>query len=171
VLSAGGDDVLGGDDFDTAFARWVASGVYRLHGVDVTRDAMVWDRIQRQCELVKRALSSAPEARYQVRDAFQVGGRMQHLDYAVRRDHLAPVWSELVDRSLAAAAQTIEAAGIQDTQRLGAVLLIGGTTYIPQVRTAVAQAFARPCVIEEDPQTAVARGAAMLAVDPTLLVE
>ena len=171
VLSAGGDDVLGGDDFDMAFGRWVASGVYRLHGVDVTRDAMVWDRIQRQCELVKRALSSAPEARFQVRDAFQVGGRMQHLDYVVRRDHLAPVWAELVDRSIVAAAGTVEAAGIQDTQRLGAVLLIGGTTYVPQVRAGVAQAFARPCVIEEDPQTAVARGAAMLAVDPSLLVE
>jgi molecular chaperone DnaK (HSP70) len=149
----------------------VASGVYRLQGVDVTRDAVVWDRIQRQCELVKRALSSALEARYQLRDAFSVGGRIQDLDYMVRREHLAPHWAELVDRSIAAAAQTVDQAGISEISRLGAVLLIGGTTFVPQVRVGVAQAFPRPCVVENDPQTAVARGAALLAADPTLLVE
>ncbi|MGC3999262.1 MAG: Hsp70 family protein [Anaeromyxobacter sp.] len=171
VLSAGGDDCLGGDDFDGAFARWMASGIYRLHGIDVTRDAVVWDRIQRQCELAKRALSASLEARLQVRDAFTMGGRTQHLDYLVRREHLAPHWAELVDRSIAAAAQTVSEAGLTDAAQLGAVLLIGGTTYVPQVRTGVAQAFARPCVVEEDPQTAVARGAALLAGDGTLLVE
>lgn len=171
VLAAGGDDCLGGDDFDTAFARWVANGVYRMHGVDVTRDVVVWDRIQRQCELVKRALSTAPEARYQLRDAFSVGGRVQHLDFMVRREHLAPQWAELVDRSIAVSAQTVEQAGISDLSRLGAILLIGGTTYIPMVRAGVAQAFPRPCVIEDDPQTAVARGAALLAADPSLLVD
>jgi molecular chaperone DnaK len=171
VLAAGGDDCLGGDDLDTAFARWVASGVYRLQGVDVTRDAVVWDRIQRQCELVKRALSSAPEARFQLRDAFSLGGRAQHLDYMVRREHLAPHWAELVDRSIAAAAQVVDQAGVQDLARLGAVLLIGGTTFVPMVRVGVAQAFPRPCVYEDDPQTAVARGAALLAGDPSLLVD
>ncbi len=171
VLSSGGDDVLGGDDFDTAFARWVANGVYRQHGVDVTRDAVVWDRIQRQCELVKRALSSAPEARFQLRDAFSVGGRVQHLDFMVRREHLAPHWAELVDRSIAVSAQTLDQAGLGDLSHLGALLLIGGTTFVPQVRVGVAQAFPRPCVIEDDPQTAVARGAALLAGDPSLLAD
>lgn len=171
VLASGGDDCLGGDDLDTAFARWVANGVFRQHGVDVTRDVVVWDRIQRQCELVKRALSSAPEARYQLRDAFSVGGRVQHLDFMVRRDHLAPHWAELVDRSISASAQALDQAGLGELSRLGAVLLIGGTTFVPQVRVGVAQAFPRPCVLEDDPQTAVARGAALLATDATLLVD
>jgi molecular chaperone HscA len=55
------------------------------------------------------------------------------------------------------------------TGDLAGVLLIGGTTYVPQVRAAVAQAFARPCLVEDDPQTAVARGAALVAAHPTLL--
>jgi len=171
VLSTGGDDCLGGDDFDLAFARWIAAGVYRVHGIEVSKDAVLWDKVQRQCELVKRALSAAGEARFQIRDAFGVGGRAQHLDYVVRREHLAPHWSELVDRSIASAAQTVAEAGLDGPAGLGAVLLIGGTTYVPQVRTGVAQAFARPCIMEDDPQTAVARGAALLAADPSLLVE
>jgi molecular chaperone DnaK (HSP70) len=166
MLSAGGDECLGGDDFDLAFARWIANGVHRTRSLDVTRDAVLWDRIQRQCELVKRALSSALEARFRVEDAFGAGA-VRHLDYQVRREHLAQPWAELVQRSLAAAAETVREAGT--AADLGAILLIGGTSYVPQVRAAVAQAFPQPCIVEEDPQTAVARGAALLAAHPQLL--
>lgn len=169
ALSAGGDDCLGGDDFDAAFARMVASGVYRTHGVDVTHDVVLRDRVQRQCELVKRALSANAEARFQIRDAFRVSGVIRHLEYIFRREHLAPHWRELVERSIKAALGTVEQAGLRPTD-LGAVLLIGGTSYVPQVRAAVAQAFPVPCALEDDPQTAVARGAALLAADPSLLV-
>jgi len=168
VLASGGDDCLGGDDLDLAFSRWVASGVFRVHGIDVMKDAVLWERIQRQCELVKRALSASPEAKYQLRDAFSVGGRVQHLDYLFRREHLAPDWKPLVDRSIEAARATVAEAGL-DPAALGAVLLIGGTTYVPQVRAAVAEAFPVPLEVEDDPQTAVARGAALLGADPSLL--
>jgi molecular chaperone DnaK (HSP70) len=170
VLASGGDDCLGGDDLDLAFSRWVANGVFRVHGVDVTKDAVLWERIQRQCELVKRALSARPEARYQLRDAFSVGGNVQHLDYQFRREHLAPEWQPLVDRSVEAARATLADAGV-DVAALSAVLLIGGTTYVPQVRAAVRAAFPAPIEVEDDPQTAVARGAALLGADPTLLAD
>jgi molecular chaperone DnaK (HSP70) len=170
VLASGGDDCLGGDDLDAAFARFVASGIYRMHGVDVTKDAVLWERIQRQCELVKRALSARREVRYQLAEAFGVGGRVQHLDYTFSREHLAPVWAELVQRSIDASRTTVESAGLAVAD-LGAVLLIGGTTYVPQVRAAVAGAFPRPQAVEDDPQTAVARGAALLGANAKLLTE
>ncbi|MFT3914963.1 MAG: Hsp70 family protein [Anaeromyxobacteraceae bacterium] len=170
VLSSGGDDVLGGDDFDAAFARYVASGIFRVHGIDVTRDAVLWERIQRQCELVKRALSARKEVRYQLAEAFSVGGRMQHLDYTFSREHLAPTWADLVHRSIEATSATVLEAGLA-VKDLGAVLLIGGTTFVPQVRAAVAAAFARPQAVEDDPQTAVARGAALLGADARLLAD
>jgi molecular chaperone DnaK (HSP70) len=169
VLSAGGDDCLGGDDFDVVFARWIADGIYRTRAIDVTHDAVLWERIQRQCELVKRALSAAIEARFQVKEALGAAGQ-QHLDYLVRREHLAPLWAELVERSVQAAAETVRESGLAIGD-LGAVLLIGGTSYVPQVRAGVAQAFPRPSAVEDDPQTAVARGAALLAAQPELLAD
>lgn len=170
VLASGGDDCLGGDDFDTAFARYVASGVYRVHGVDVTRDALLWERLQRQCELVKRALSARREVRYQLADAFSVGGRTQHLDYTFSREHLAPVWAELVERSIESTRAPVKNADLEIAD-LGAVLLIGGTAQVPQVRTAVASAFPLRQATEDDPQTAVARGAALLGANPSLLAD
>jgi molecular chaperone DnaK len=167
VLSSGGDDCLGGDDLSLAFARFVEDGVYRVHGVQLSRDVILWDRVQRQCELVKRALSTAPEARFQLQDALG-GGRNRSLDLRFHRDHLAPQWDALVVRSLEAAAQTLREADLEAPDLAG-VLLIGGTTFVPQVRAGVARTFPRPCVAEEDPQTAVARGAAVLAAQPALL--
>jgi len=166
ILSSGGDDCLGGDDLDLAFARWVASGIYRSRSVDATRDVLLWSRIQRQCEAVKRALSAAPEVRYLLKDVLP--GASRDLDVPVRREHLAEPWAELVSRSVDAASETVRQSGLP-AEGLGGVLLIGGTTFVPQVRAAVGQAFRGRIIAEEDPQTAVARGAALLAAGPERL--
>ncbi|HTP51565.1 MAG TPA: Hsp70 family protein [Anaeromyxobacteraceae bacterium] len=168
VLASSGDDCLGGDDLDLAFTRWVSSGIYRTLKKDVTQDAILWNRLQRACERVKRVLSGAPEARLTIPDAFVSGGKEQRIDYAVTREHLKPVWAELVERSIEASKQAISLAGLSNDAVAG-VLLIGGTSFVPQVRIRVAEAFRRPCVLEDEPQTAVARGAALLAAQPALL--
>jgi molecular chaperone DnaK (HSP70) len=167
VLSAGGDDCLGGDDLDFAFARWVANGIYRSRGVDVTHDAVLWSRIQRQCETAKRALSSVQQVRYQLRDAMP--GHAPDLDLTVGRVHLVEPWSELVDRAILASSETARQSGAPVDSL--PVLLIGGTTFVPQVREAVTRSFKGRIVVEEDPQTAVARGAALLAAQPERLAD
>jgi molecular chaperone DnaK (HSP70) len=55
------------------------------------------------------------------------------------------------------------------SQQMSVVSMIGGTVYIPQVREAIAHTLTRPLDVEIDPQTAVARGAALLAVFPELI--
>lgn len=170
VRSANGDDCLGGNDFDIAFARHVADTIWGQVSIDVTKDALLFDRISRQCELVKRALSSTAEARFFVPDALGTPGHRRNLDVMVRREHLHLPWKELVERSLTVTRDTVTSAGIQPRD-LGTVMLIGGTTFIPLVRAAVARALPIPLDIENDPQTAVARGAAVLAVMPHLLLD
>jgi len=168
VRASGGDDCLGGDDFDGAFARVIADATWKSRSVDVTKDAILWDRVQRQCEQVKRALSRSPQARFRVPEAFGSGPRAVDLEANVTRASLVPKWADLVERSIQCSADTLRDADVTSDQ-LGAVLLIGGTTYVPQVREGVALLFPRPCIAEEDPQTAVARGAALIAANPALL--
>jgi molecular chaperone DnaK len=168
VLSAGGDDCLGGDDLDLAFARWIGNAVQKAHQKDVTHDVVLWDRIQRTCERVKRALSSSAEARFHVPDAFATGGREQKIDYLVKREVVDLLWKELVVRSLQASVETVRQSGLP-AGGLASVLLIGGTSFVPQVRSSVGALFKLPTTIEEDPQTAVARGAALLAAQSSLL--
>jgi molecular chaperone DnaK len=168
ILSAGGDDSLGGDDFDTAFARSIASHVWGHHQLDVTKDAILADVIQRTCERVKRALSSSETARYLIPEALGVRGRKWNIELPVTRQQMGVVWKELVERSIEVTKETLVASGI-DPAQLSVVSLIGGTTFIPQVREAVVAAFGRPLDLEADPQTAVARGAAFLGAFPQLI--
>ncbi len=170
VRALGGDDCLGGNDLDLAFARHVANSIWGMAAIDVTKDALLYDRIQRQCELVKRALSGAPEARFLVPDALGTPGHRRSLDVVVRRHHLLTPWKPLIDRSLEVASQTLGESGVTASE-LGGVMLIGGTTFVPQVREAVSRAIPAPLDVEGDPQTAVARGAALLAVMPQLLLD
>lgn len=170
VRSVGGDDCLGGNDFDLAFARWVADAIWGMASIDVTKDALLFDRIQRQCELVKRALSGSKEARFFVPDALGIPGHRRNLDVMVSREHVTGPWKELVDRSIQVTGDTVTAAGLE-AKELGKVMLIGGTTFVPQVREAVSRRLPVPLDIESDPQTAVARGAALLAVMPQLLLD
>jgi molecular chaperone DnaK len=168
VLACGGDDSLGGDDFDLLFSRYVASTVWGAHQFDVTRDVVLSDTIQRTCEKVKRALSASPSARYLIPEALGAKGRRWDIELPVTREVMEPVWDELVSRAVDATRTTIASSGI-DPKSLSTVSLIGGTTFIPQVREAVSRAFALPLDIENDPQTAVARGAAFLGAFPQLI--
>lgn len=167
VLGVGGDDSLGGDDFDTLFARDVASHVWGNHQLDVTRDAILSDTIQRTCEKVKRLLSSMEAARYFIREALGAAGRRWDIDLSVTRERMAAVWKELVDRAVTVTLETLRGALPQNA--LSRVSLIGGTTFLPMVRSAVAQSLRVPLDVENDPQTAVARGAAFLGAFPALI--
>jgi molecular chaperone DnaK len=167
VLGVGGDDSLGGDDFDTEFARSVASHVWGHHKLDVTRDVILADTIQRTCEKVKRLLSSADSARYFIREALGAAGRRWNIDLNVTRQQMAQVWNELVQRAISVTQEALQAACPPGA--LARVSLIGGTTFLPMVRTAVAAAFPVPLDLEGDPQTAVARGAAFLGAFPALI--
>ena len=119
---------------------------------------------------MKRALSVSKEARFFVADALGTPGQRRSLDVLVKREHLVTPWSELVQRSLVVASETIGAAGVRPNE-LAAVMLIGGTTFVPMVREAVSQSLPAPLDLEADPQTAVARGAAILSVMPRLLLD
>lgn len=168
VLTSGGDDSLGGDDFDTAFARWVTNSIWGTHHLDTTKDAVLSDAIQRMAERVKRALSSAETARFYLPEALGVKGRRWDIDLQFTREAMRPIWAELVQRSVEVTRAMLEAACIEP-DALSMISLIGGTTFIPMVREAVAEAFNRPLDVEGDPQTAVARGAAFLGAFPQLI--
>lgn len=164
VLSSGGDDCLGGDNLDEALGMSVINHLWKVYRFDANRDIIAKARIERQAELVKRALSSAPETHFRLEKVCTVGGRPQDLDLKISRSEVEPLWQELVDRTLRITAECMLGAKLRP-QDLAAVVLVGGTTFVPLVRTSVARVFGSPVSYEADPQTTVAAGAAILAGD------
>lgn len=161
-VAMGGDGGLGGDDFDEALARHAAGRVWKQHRVELEKDVVRWDRVLHEAEATKRALSAMPAARLRVKDAYSAGGQRRDIDATVSREDVQMRWNPLVERSIKVMADTILAAELRP-RSIDALLLVGGTTYIPQVRSAVTKIMAKPGQHPGDPQTAVACGAAVHA--------
>jgi molecular chaperone DnaK len=161
VDSVGGDDALGGDDFDSAMANLVCSHVWQNNEIDITGDAVRMDTVRRTCERAKRALSISPVAPIRIPDAFSFGGLSHDIDLVVQRAEMETRWRNYVDRSLKITARTMVQAGLRP-RNVDLVLLVGGTTATPLVHRTVERVLKRKAHQGPDPQTAVAIGAGLL---------
>ena len=162
VMAVGGDATLGGDDFDHQLSEYAAGIIWRQHKIEMHHDVVRWDRLNREAESTKRALSAMQAARLRVKDAFTVERRSHDLDMTISREEISSRWKELVDRSIQTTAKSMVKAGLRPTG-IDTLLLVGGTTYIPMVRQAISRVLSKQGEHPGDPQTAVARGAAIVA--------
>ncbi len=151
VLATGGDSALGGDDYDRALADWVLqeSGVH----ADAPQDRAALMAAARTC---KEALSEHEIAPLELQlDA----GR---IDLSVNRAQLESITEALTARTLQAVRATLRDAGLAKADVQG-VVLVGGSTRMPQVRAAVGAYFGREPLANVNPDEVVAIGAALQA--------
>ena len=151
VLATGGDSALGGDDYDTALADWVLAQV----GVQVQSAA---DKAAARA--AARACKEALTATESVAFSAVLAGAEVHFD--VRRQDFEAATAALTARSMAAVRRTLRDAGLQPEEVQG-VVMVGGSTRMPQVRRAVGALFGREPLTNLNPNEVVALGAAIQA--------
>ncbi len=142
------DGKLGGDAYDRALAD---------HGAQLARspvrpgdDRTGW---LAAAEATKRALSEERFAPLLVRSAAP-------REMLVHRDDLVSRWRPLADGAAKLAFAAVQQANLR-VSGIDTFVLIGGTSRIPVVRARVPRTFGRPCPRVAEPDTAVARGAAV----------
>ncbi|WP_337842971.1 Fe-S protein assembly chaperone HscA [Rheinheimera sp.] len=151
VLATGGDSQLGGDDFDQALVEWLQqqSGVLELSHSEL-RQYLVTARA------VKEQLSSQPKVQFTLPVAgAQFAGE-------ISREQFDALVQPLVRKTIRACKQVLRDAGL-DTEQVQQVVMVGGSTRVPLVRTAVAEFFAAEPLTSIDPDKVVAIGAAIQA--------
>lgn len=173
VVATGGDNFVGGGDFDDELASLILERFITVEGLaELEPSPQQIARLRESAELCKRALSVRTE--YDVRLPDFTREPQRDLAVSVTRADFDELTEPLVDRTLAVARGVMLSADILPTE-IDDVVLVGGTTRIPAVQRAVAELFQRRPSKRINPDEAVALGAALLANEivsddaPTLL--
>lgn len=153
VHATTGDTQLGGDDFTSIIEEMMI----RAGNVDrKSLDSNARAQLRREAENIKLGLTSGHEAEYSI----PIGAKV--LSGAIGRSAFEQESAPLLRRLRTPVERAILDAGLEPHQ-FDAIVLVGGATRMPMVRSLVARLFGRLPLIHVDPDTTVALGAAIQA--------
>ena len=151
VLATGGDSALGGDDYDRAIVELVQSTTPCV--VSTPADKAQVMVAARAC---KEALSKSDSAQFEVTLS---NGKVS---YVVTRAQFEEACKPLTQRTLNAVRKALRDAGLQK-QDIQGVVMVGGSTRMPHIQTAVADLLGCEPLTNLNPDEVVALGAAIQA--------
>jgi molecular chaperone DnaK len=165
VVGHDGDNFLGGRDFDSALIEWVLEELGRK-GTPVRRadptQAQGFSKLKLAIEDARIELTRAERANVLVPACFMAAGVPVDVDVDVDRTTMERVCMHLVDRSLAVCKRLLDSHGRSVTD-LSQLVLVGGPTVMPFLRTRLSEAIGAPFASQLDAMTLVAQGAALYA--------
>ena len=151
VVATGGDSALGGDDYDHVLADWVMAQV-GVQAITASDKAAV-KVAARAC---KESLSAHESATYRT----ELTGAT--VEFNVHITQFEEATRSLTARTLSAVRKVLRDAQLTANEVKG-VVMVGGSTRMPQVQQAVASFFGQPPLNNLNPDEVVALGAAIQA--------
>lgn len=162
VVSTGGDNFLGGMDFDARLADALVATMDDTPRNRLMDSPMTMERVRDAAELAKIALSEKTMAPVHVPFASTGDdGKPVDLRVDVERLYLEQNTNDLVERTIEVTQIVLEAARLTP-QSLDEVVMVGGQSRSPAVRSRLETMLGRKPRTDVDPQAAVAMGAALL---------
>ncbi|MEO7651611.1 MAG: Hsp70 family protein, partial [Bryobacteraceae bacterium] len=156
VLATNGDTHLGGDDIDNLLIRIGLEDLQTEWGADLSGDGEAVQLLRRAVIETKEKLSFVPFT------TLKLEYRGKHYERQVTRELLEKLITPIVDRTLGPCRACIADAGVT-VEQIDEVVLVGGSTRIPLVRSAVEALFRAKPHTDLNPDEVVALGAAVQA--------
>ena len=160
VIRSGGNDKLGGADWDNRLFNYIADlyvdEVGSIERSDLDKDGELKQKIRTIVETTKIGLTGMKNRSFTINH----DGDTARLE--VTRDKFEEITSDLLARTIDYVNSLLSDSDTTPDQ-VDIVLLVGGSTKMPMVKAAVEAVFPNSQVRFEEPDLAVAKGAALAA--------
>ncbi|KAL0276402.1 UNVERIFIED_CONTAM: hypothetical protein PYX00_003989 [Menopon gallinae] len=159
VVSTNGDTHLGGEDFDQRVMDHFIKLYKKKKGKDIRKDNRAVQKLRREVEKAKRALSSSHQVRIEIESFFEgddfsetlTRAKFEELNMDLFRSAMTPVQKVLEDAAM-------------NKKDVDEIVLVGGSTRIPKIQSLVKEFFGgKEPSRGINPDEAVAYGAAVQA--------
>ena len=157
VVSTNGDTHLGGEDFDQRIMDYFMKLIKRKYSKDVSKDPRARQKLRREAERAKRALSSQHQVRVEIE------GLAEGVDLSepLTRARFEELNNDLFKKTLSPVKKAMEDASFKKTD-VQELVLVGGSTRIPKVQQLLKDYFdGKEPNKGVNPDEAVAYGAAV----------
>ena len=161
VKATAGDTHLGGDDFDQRIIEWLVDEFKNENsGADLSKDPMALQRLKEAAEKAKIELSNATSTEINLPYIMPVDGVPRHLVRTLTRAKFEQLIDDLIQKTIVPCKTCLENAGMSVSD-IDEVILVGGSTRIPAIQTAVQNFFGKAPSKGVNPDEVVAIGAAI----------
>jgi molecular chaperone DnaK len=157
ILATDGESKLGGRDIDARLVDWLAEEVLRERGVDLRLDPRAKQDLWDKAEIAKKELSS----REGVSPVLMVGDKPLRVD--LDRASFEEMIQDLIQRTRECMVRALAAANLT-WSGVDTILLAGGSSRIPAVKSMIAVVAGKDAARDMNPDECVAMGAAIQGV-------
>merc|ERR1719482_1772662 len=136
VLATNGDTHLGGEDFDQRVMKYFIKKFKKANKLDVSKDKRAMQKLRREVERVKRALSSQHQARLDI-ESLHDG-----IDFSetLTRARFEELNLDLFKKTLKPVSRVMSDAGLKKSE-IDEIVMVGGSTRIPKVQQLIKDYF------------------------------
>lgn len=159
VICSDGDHDLGGKNWDEVLIEYLADQFVKKIGYDIEFDEYAKQDLRLKAEKIKKQLTS----RSQAGDLLEVMGSREKV--SITRDEFEEITSTLLNETLKKTKEVIDVAKRKGYEKIDEILLVGGSTRMPQIKRALTENFGGIEIKILEPDEAVAKGAAIHAVN------
>jgi molecular chaperone DnaK len=162
VKATSGNNRLGGDDFDQRIMDWMVEEFRKESGLDLSKDSMALQRLKDAAEMAKIELSQKNSAEINLPYIYADNTGPKHLNLTLTRSKFEIMIADLIEKAMGPTRSAMKDAKLQPSD-IHKILLVGGSTRVPAVVSAIKSYFNKEPSKELNPDECVALGAAIQA--------
>ncbi len=160
VKSTCGDTFLGGDDWDQKVIDYLVDEFKRENGIDLKNDPKAMQRLRDEAEKAKIELSGVMQTNINIPYITADASGPKHLDTTLTRAKFEDITRDLLEKTKKPMERALEDAKLKIGD-IDQILLVGGSTRMPQVVDLVKSFFGKDPCKNINPDECVAIGAAI----------